>query len=107
MRDDVARWAWLVCVIACRWEFDPVPPSPIGAPGGSFAYSILRIDRVSIDEPLIDFPVPITLDADHLDRSVMRSDGADLRFYLEGQTPALLAHEIEDVGNASGAPLIA
>jgi hypothetical protein len=57
---------------------------------------VLNLDRSPIQELLVDFPLLVQLDRDHLDRSKLQSDARNLAFYLDG---AALAYEIEDAGD--------
>lgn len=56
-------------------------------------------------EALVDFPLLVVLDNVRANRSLMKPDASDLRFYDASGT--VLAYEIEQLGSPNGAPLIA
>ena len=56
-------------------------------------------------ESLIDFPLLVILDDTRAARDRMQPDASDLRFFDAGGN--VLAHEIEQLGVAGGAPLVA
>jgi hypothetical protein len=89
----------MLCAAGCgRLGFDP------GAAPGPHSALLLHLDRSDVQEPLIDFPLLVQLDDQHLDRSRLRDDARDLQFTLDGQP---LAYEIEDPGAPGGPPVIA
>jgi len=82
-------------LVGCgRIGFDDVGVQP-----GDLARSTLRLDRVAPAETLVDFPLPVTLDATRAD--LARLDPTTLRFYASDGRE--LPHEIE----TRGPPLVA
>jgi hypothetical protein len=80
----------------------------VGFTGGTPArpaHSTLALDRVAPGEPVADFPLLVVLDDTRADRSVLAPDASDLRFTAANGMP--LAFELEQVGAAGGAPLVA
>jgi len=53
----------------------------------------IRFNSLTIDEPLIDFPVLVRLDGSRIDYAMTQSQGEDIRFVDHDGT--VLAHEIE------------
>jgi hypothetical protein len=96
-------WVRLVAFVALagcgRLGFDDV----IGRLGA--AQSRLKLARLGDGVSLRDFPLLVVLDDTRAARELMRPDASDLRFFdSSGQ---VLPHEIEQVGAAGGAPLLA
>ncbi|HTR55101.1 MAG TPA: LamG domain-containing protein [Kofleriaceae bacterium] len=77
----------------------------IGFDAGTPTHSQLSLDRAVPGEPVTDFPLLVILDDTRANRTVMEPDASDLRFSAADGTP--LAFEIERVGAAGGAPLVA
>jgi hypothetical protein len=63
---------------------------------------LLHLDRVDVQEPLIDFPLLVQLGDQQLDRTRLRSDARDLELTIDGQR---LAYEVEDPGTPGGDPV--
>ena len=66
---------------------------------------MLHVAALPAGAPLVDFPLLVVLDDQRAARDSMRADASDVRFYTA--TGDVLAAEIEQVGAAGGAPLIA
>lgn len=94
-------WLSVLCVAGCgRLHLDEVERD-------DRPYVQLSIDGAAITEELIEFPLLVRLDTDHVDRSAMLDDGGDLRFYVAGRS-APLPFEIETLaGGPSGTEVVA
>ena len=84
------RRVWIAAVLAAcgRIGFDPVPS---GA-----ASSTLSLDRLDPGETLVDFPLPVTLDATHVASDLLDGSASNVRFFDASGT--VLADEIEQIG---------
>ena len=67
--------------------------------------SLLVLDRIDPGEPLVDYPLLVTLDDTRAIRSEIRADASNVRFFDANGAP--LAAEIEQPGVEGGAPLLA
>jgi hypothetical protein len=68
-------------------------------------HSTLSLDRKDPGEVLADFPLLVVLDDVRADRRLFMSDASDVRFL--DSSGNVLAHELEQVGEIGGAPLVA
>jgi biopolymer transport protein ExbB len=84
------RRVWLVaCVVGCgRIGFDPV--------ASDTASSTLSLDRLDPGETLVDFPLPVTLDATRVASDLLDGSASNLRFF--DASGNVLADEIEQIG---------
>ncbi len=99
------RWlvvAWLGAGCG-RYDFaDNGAGADAASGGGMKSQLVLGADP---GEPLADFPLLVVLDDQRAARDLMQPDASDLRFYdADGD---VLAYEIEQLGAAGGAPLVA
>lgn len=88
----------LLCVVGCgRIGFDPL---------GARSTRTLRLDLVDPHETLADFPLPVVLDDTRAPRDLLDATASNLRF-VDPATGAVLASELEQVGEPGGLPLVA
>jgi hypothetical protein len=90
----VLAWIVVPCLAACgRLGFEA--PAGDEPPVGGCPL-VLHLDRAEVKEQLIDFPLLVRLDSEHVDRTQLQPDARNLAFYLDD---AALAYEIEDAGD--------
>ena len=94
----VLVWMVMPWLAACgRLAFDaPTPPAGDDEPPVGGCPLVLNLDRAQLPEQLIDFPLLVRLDSEHLDRTQLQPDARNLEFHLDGME---LAYEIEDAGD--------
>jgi hypothetical protein len=93
--------AIVVALAACgRIDFKELGPT---ANGGVLV--TLQLDRVTPTMDLADYVLPVVLDDSRIDRTRLSANASDLEFF--DSTGADLGLEIEQIGAAGGAPLIA
>ncbi|HEY4177584.1 MAG TPA: LamG-like jellyroll fold domain-containing protein [Kofleriaceae bacterium] len=107
-----AHFALLSSVLAAgcgRFNFDQNDTGTDAGsvfPGGSpTVRTRLDLDRYAPSEPLVDFPLLVTLDDTRADRTLFGVDASDVRF--RDETGAIIAHEIEAAGSPGGDPFTA
>ncbi|HTR52892.1 MAG TPA: LamG-like jellyroll fold domain-containing protein [Kofleriaceae bacterium] len=86
-----------------RLHFDPVSTGS-GSDLG-LARSTLALDRVDPGTTITDFPLLVVLDDTRAARDLLDAQATDLRFL--DATGNVLAYELEQIGSAGGAPLVA
>jgi hypothetical protein len=96
--------ALAVCALTACGRLGFENPSDGGIGNGGLR-STLALDRIDPGEELVDFPLLVLLDDTRIDRTRLRSDASDLRFYDSGGS--VLPHELEQIGSPGGAPLVA